>query len=948
MSSNSVVQRPNYSHATHIAARDECADKYLGNAVSTNIVRSNHCLPDDVGKEHLHDGDRDRDSHGHSSDLSDDEVANIRDENDDDQNTVRVDKIMALVSREKEYNVLVGWPDRNEEAFLRGKPELKSLILDATSFDEDDLLHLTLEIFLEVGVHEKLGIPTDKMKRFILGVRDRMLDNPYHNWTHVFDVMQTVYSLATMCRAFDKLSDIQTFALIVSALCHDLEHPGVNNLFLIKSRSSLATLYNETSILEKHHAFRAFELMFHANTDLLSSFTPEQYADFREIMMSIILATDMARHGDYMARLKQILAENEGKEGQIEVDELFLMEIIIKCADTANVLKPFEVAKKWALRVTDEFFLQGDMERASGMEVTPICDRTSQSRVAVQKGFIDFVITPFYTLVGNLLPDLLECFKQIQINRQAWDAYDDAMLVEEVGKHKSGLLPSNGEPVSLRIVTWNIAAVNNNPFEYWITHGQTRQSADYASLMQEVQLLIDNPEGRDFEIKDIISDEMVAEVKAEMESFGLEGLDEWENRWKTEYKHRLAISGFLKDKAIGSKRLISMPDRVTNTINSEGSVLMRPSVISMFDGDCMGSLDEWWVTWKDYMFHRQVKIIDRNKPGVSNELFVIEMLQKIAHSKYPAITEEEEAISIPLQVIVLAVFDAILIHILNSLAPTTWQPIKRSLCQAFNQNKSLQVLSILKNTYSDVDVFFIQEAAAGFVDAAKQVMGRKYMVMRPYLLDGFRNQNSIILASREFFVEGSTEHVIRLAGGGKWIAPGDLCAMTMKGVDGFRYLLASFHGDTNGLASLPVLKALHEAITTSYPDHVFICGIDANTHKQHGSNCQGVNHFHDAFAEMGMDSCWGETPSVKTWTTRNARTYLQPQLQKAVGIADAARKGDVNLKDWLIFYENQFVCAEQARDNTGARNFDEEMVFPTLQFPSDHAIVSALLTRKPS
>mmetsp|Transcript_55761 Transcript_55761/g.147303 ORF Transcript_55761/g.147303 Transcript_55761/m.147303 type:complete len:91 (-) Transcript_55761:661-933(-) len=34
------------------------------------------------------------------------------------------------------------------------------------------------------------------------------------------------------------------------------------------------------------------------------------------------------------------------------------MEIIIKCADTSNVLKPFNVAKKWAMRVTDEFFLQ--------------------------------------------------------------------------------------------------------------------------------------------------------------------------------------------------------------------------------------------------------------------------------------------------------------------------------------------------------------------------------------------------------------------------------------------------------------------------------------------------------------------------------------------------------------------------------------------------------------
>jgi hypothetical protein len=28
--------------------------------------------------------------------------------------------------------------------------------------------------------------------------------------------------------------------------------------------------------------------------------------------------------------------------------------------------------------------------------------------------------------------------------------------------------------------------------------------------------------------------------------------------------------------------------------------------------------------------------------------------------------------------------------------------------------------------------------------------------------------------------------VIRLAGGGKWIAAGDLCAMTMQGVDGIR------------------------------------------------------------------------------------------------------------------------------------------------------------------
>ncbi|KAJ1466431.1 hypothetical protein T484DRAFT_1861651, partial [Baffinella frigidus] len=55
------------------------------------------------------------------------------------------------------------------------------------------------------------------------------------------------------------------------------------------------------------------------------------------------------------------------------------------------VLKPFDVARRWALRVTDEFFLQGDVEREFEMEVTPMCDRATQSRVALQTGFIKMV-----------------------------------------------------------------------------------------------------------------------------------------------------------------------------------------------------------------------------------------------------------------------------------------------------------------------------------------------------------------------------------------------------------------------------------------------------------------------------------------------------------------------------------------------------------------------------
>ena len=34
------------------------------------------------------------------------------------------------------------------------------------------------------------------------------------------------------------------------------------------------------------------------------------------------------------------------------------------------------------------------------------------------------------------------------------------------------------EKSTLRVATWNIAAINNNPFEYWITH----DDADYNRL----------------------------------------------------------------------------------------------------------------------------------------------------------------------------------------------------------------------------------------------------------------------------------------------------------------------------------------------------------------------------------------------------------------------------------------------------------------------------------
>jgi len=76
-------------------------------------------------------------------------------------------------------------------------------------------------------------------------------------------VVQSVYLYLNMGGALDvcRITTFDIAALILSAAAHDVDHPGHNNLFEIKSKSKLATLYNDQAVLENHHAATFFFLL---------------------------------------------------------------------------------------------------------------------------------------------------------------------------------------------------------------------------------------------------------------------------------------------------------------------------------------------------------------------------------------------------------------------------------------------------------------------------------------------------------------------------------------------------------------------------------------------------------------------------------------------------------------------------------------------------------------
>eukprot|EP01065_Artemidia_motanka_P025698 TRINITY_DN30681_c0_g1_i1.p1 TRINITY_DN30681_c0_g1~~TRINITY_DN30681_c0_g1_i1.p1 ORF type:complete len:596 (+),score=205.02 TRINITY_DN30681_c0_g1_i1:67-1854(+) len=302
----------------------------------------------------------------------------------------------------------------------------------------------------------------------------------------------------------------------------------------------------------------------------------------------------------------------------------------------------------------------------------------------------------------------------------------------------------SGEKGKITVSTWNVAAINNNPFEYWITAGD-----DYNKMLKDVADFITTPGADDVPVSKVFTTEMFNAVTERLRAKGVsESQLGWlRGRWEKDLAVRNIITGFMKDGALGKKRLASMPDRVSNTITLKNRTLYRPTVINCYGGD-LSTTDRWFARWLEFFFDES---LDTGKNPV-------DILPTIKRSKYPAVTEEEEVHSKPLQLVAQGIFDAILVHMMNKLAPR-WQSIRREMCTALNSGKDGRILRILERKYTDSDVIFLQEAAASLVDAAKAgSIGEQYQVVIPPGFDRNRNQNSVALLKRSTW-EAETQDV---------------------------------------------------------------------------------------------------------------------------------------------------------------------------------------------
>ena len=331
------------------------------------------------------------------------------------------------------------------------------------------------------------NIPTATFKEWVqLVMNNYHAENPFHNFRHAVNVLQTLHcyvsslhdtmeaslsttnplpelittsggaSTTSIPPVVGFFSDIELLGGYIAALCHDLQHPGVNNTHLIATDHPLAVRYNDRSVLENHHAAVTFSLLDPANNggvDILSTVrSTGQYRVFRAVVLDCIMGTDVTKHKECIATIhteltdmlaaestknkdvgaasssheallyrlighKRVVARGAdamttfGDEDVVTITPAsaaakrqVLLRAMVEASDISNEARAHRFSHLWAPLVGEEFWQQGDKEKALGMDVGAMFDRKKMNLGRDQQGFINYLCLPLYKELAGILP----------------------------------------------------------------------------------------------------------------------------------------------------------------------------------------------------------------------------------------------------------------------------------------------------------------------------------------------------------------------------------------------------------------------------------------------------------------------------------------------------------------------------------------------------------------
>eukprot|EP00873_Tetraselmis_striata_P017618 jgi/Tetstr1/437882/TSEL_026521.t1 len=293
--------------------------------------------------------------------------------------------------------------------------------------------YMTLEM---TGLTQSMKLDRAKLKMYLERLDSfYRADNLYHNAWHAADVVQRVAVIMAAINlpmlSFE--NQITYLAAILGAAVHDADHPGRDNKFMIRNDSELAQRFNDQHVLENHSINLCLEMMREEGTNFLEGSrlnSRKTWLKFKARLINVVLATDMANHFDILSKFKSTFmgsAVDATDEERMQPNMELILQMVIKCADLGHCTMMRKTHLFWSKCLEEEFFLQGDQEKATGTkpsELSPLTDRDQLGAMSPgnQIGFFNYIILPMYNALAATFPGTAPLSRQAEENWMFWKA----------------------------------------------------------------------------------------------------------------------------------------------------------------------------------------------------------------------------------------------------------------------------------------------------------------------------------------------------------------------------------------------------------------------------------------------------------------------------------------------------------------------------------------------
>lgn len=256
-----------------------------------------------------------------------------------------------------------------------GVPKLKSLNLgdsllsinfNSWLIDEKSLVSLANDLFCAAKVQTLFPCKQSEVENFISRAMKAHRPNPFHNFRRACECLQfLVYALDKIPE--DRFNGYEKVGLLFAGLLHDVDHPGTNNNFQIRTCSRIALTYNDKSVIQNNTCSIGTNII----TESFSiDINDGQNFLLRETFINCVLQTDYSKLQKFLDKIM-----SHEIDWKIKEDRQSALKVLFLMSDLFFGVRPWDVCKYWYSIFRDEQYIQGDMERRIGLPISPFMDR---------------------------------------------------------------------------------------------------------------------------------------------------------------------------------------------------------------------------------------------------------------------------------------------------------------------------------------------------------------------------------------------------------------------------------------------------------------------------------------------------------------------------------------------------------------------------------------------